>query len=88
MKRSPGRRVSADRVDSDEILPEYDFKRGSSTSLHPGTLLEAPLWSWIPMLLLFSPVQRKRMRPCARWRESYRNIGGGRSPGAASKARV
>ena len=30
MKRSPGRRVSADRVDSDEILPEYDFKRGSS----------------------------------------------------------
>src|SRR4051794_32567786 len=27
MKKSPGKRVAPDRVGSDEILPEYDFKR-------------------------------------------------------------
>jgi len=30
MKKSPTRGVPTDRVDADEILPEYDFKRGSS----------------------------------------------------------
>ena len=29
MKKSLGKGVLADRVDADEILPEYDFKRGS-----------------------------------------------------------
>jgi hypothetical protein len=29
MKKSISKGVVADRVDTDEILPEYDFKRGS-----------------------------------------------------------
>ncbi len=29
MKKSLSKGVPADRVDTDEILPEYDFKRGS-----------------------------------------------------------
>jgi hypothetical protein len=29
MKKSPTKGVPADRVDADEILLEYDFKRGS-----------------------------------------------------------
>ena len=29
MKKSPSKGVAADRVDADEILPEYDFKRSS-----------------------------------------------------------
>jgi len=29
MKKSLSKGVPADRVDADEILPEYDFKRGS-----------------------------------------------------------
>jgi hypothetical protein len=27
MKKSPGKRAASDRVDPDEILPKYDFKR-------------------------------------------------------------
>jgi hypothetical protein len=29
MKKSPSRRAPPNPVDADEILPEYDFKRGS-----------------------------------------------------------
>ena len=29
MKKSPVKGVAVDRADADEILPEYDFKRGS-----------------------------------------------------------
>ena len=29
MKKSPSKDVAVDRLDADEILPEYDFKRGS-----------------------------------------------------------
>jgi hypothetical protein len=29
MKKLPSKGVATDRVDADEILPEYDFKRGS-----------------------------------------------------------
>jgi hypothetical protein len=29
MKKSPGKGAGADQTDADEILPEYDFKRGS-----------------------------------------------------------
>jgi hypothetical protein len=29
MKKSPSKGVAADRVGADEILPEYDFKRGA-----------------------------------------------------------
>ena len=29
MKKSPCKEAPADRVDADEILPEYDFKHGS-----------------------------------------------------------
>ena len=42
-------------------------------SSHPGTLREAQLWCWNLMSPPLFPVQGKQMRPCAHWRESYRN---------------
>ena len=58
------------------------------TSSHPGTLREAPLWCWNPMSPPPFPVQGKQMRPCAHWRESYRNtVTAGQFHGGAFRRR-
>ena len=56
------------------------------TSSHPGTLREALLSSWNPMLPPPSPAQAKQMRPCVHWQASYKNIAiAGQVHGAVSK---
>lgn len=86
MKKSPGKGVPVERVEADEILPEYDFKRSSPNKFASRYAAGSAVVVLEPDVAAAFPVRWKQMRPCAHWRESYRNtVAAGRFHGGDSK---
>jgi hypothetical protein len=74
MKKSPSKGVPVNRVDADEILPEYGFKRGSPNKFASRYAAGSAVVVLEPDVAAAFPSSGEANEACAHWRESYRNI--------------
>jgi hypothetical protein len=74
MKKSPGKRVASDRVDPDEILPEYDFKRSEPNKFASRYTAGSAVIVLEPDVAAAFPNSREANEALRAQRESFRNI--------------